>query len=238
MIFAAILAGGKGTRMKSASLPKQFLPLGDTPMLIYTVNKFLAVSQIDKIYIGINPEWKEYAQDLLNTHLSESACAQVELVDGGKDRNESLFNVIEKIENDFGETGEDILVTHDAVRPFVTTEIIEKNIDKCSRHGAVGTVISATDTVYFSENLRDVSAVPDRENMFLAQTPQTFNIKVLKRAYLSLDNADKKSLTDGCKICTLAGVNVKMVEGDVSNFKVTTDTDLCVAQALVSKIDK
>ena len=56
MIFAAILAGGKGTRMKSATLPKQFLPLGDTPMLIYTINKFLSVSQIDKIYIGINPE--------------------------------------------------------------------------------------------------------------------------------------------------------------------------------------
>ena len=91
MIFAAILAGGKGTRMKSATLPKQFLPLGDTPMLIYTINKFLSVSQIDKIYIGINPEWKDYALELISTHLSESACAQIELVDGGKDRNESLF---------------------------------------------------------------------------------------------------------------------------------------------------
>lgn len=238
MIFAAILAGGKGTRMKSATLPKQFLPLGDTPMLVYTINTFLSVSQIDKIYVGINPEWKEYALELLSTHLPESACAHIELVDGGKDRNESLFNVIEKIENDFGQTDEDILVTHDAVRPFVTTQMIEKNIDKCTRHGAVGTVIGATDTVYFSENSRDVSEVPDRENVFLAQTPQTFNIKVLKDAYVSLDNADKKSLTDGCKICTKAGVNVKMVQGDVSNFKVTTDTDYLFAQALVSKIDK
>lgn len=238
MIFAAILAGGKGTRMKSATLPKQFLPLGDTPMLIYTINKFLSVSQIDKIYIGINPEWKDYALELISTHLSESACAQIELVDGGKDRNESLFNVVEKIENDFGQTDEDILITHDAVRPFVSTEMIEQNIDACARHGAVGTVIGATDTVYFSENLRDVSDVPDRENVFLAQTPQTFNIKVLKDAYESLDNADKKSLTDGCKICAKAGVKVKMVQGDVSNFKVTTDTDYLFAQTLVSKSDK
>ena len=238
MIFAAILAGGKGTRMKSATLPKQFLPLGDTPMLIYTINKFLSVSQIDKIYIGINPEWKDYALELISTHLSESACAQIELVDGGKDRNESLFNVVERIENDFGQTDEDILITHDAVRPFVSTEMIEQNIDVCARHGAVGTVIGATDTVYFSENLRDVSDVPDRENVFLAQTPQTFNIKVLKDAYESLDNADKKSLTDGCKICAKAGVKVKMVQGDVSNFKVTTDTDYLFAQTLVSKSDK
>jgi 2-C-methyl-D-erythritol 4-phosphate cytidylyltransferase len=238
MIFAAILAGGKGTRMKSATLPKQFLPLGDTPMLIYTINKFLSVSQIDKIYIGINPEWKDYALELISTHLSESACAQIEFVDGGKDRNESLFNVVEKIENDFGQTDEDILITHDAVRPFVTAEMIEQNIDVCARHGAVGTVIGATDTVYFSENLRDVSDVPDRENVFLAQTPQTFNIKVLKDAYETLDNADKKSLTDGCKICAKAGVKVKMVQGDVSNFKVTTDTDYLFAQTLVSKSDK
>ena len=83
-----------------------------------------------------------------------------------------------------------------------------------------------------------MSDVPDRENVFLAQTPQTFNIKVLKDAYESLDNADKKSLTDGCKICAKAGVKVKMVQGDVSNFKVTTDTDYLFAQTLVSKSDK
>lgn len=236
MIFAAILAGGKGTRMKNAALPKQFLPLEDTPMLIYTLKKFLAVDKIDKIYIGINAEWLDYTNDLLDTYIGENP--QVVLVKGGKDRNESLFNVIEKIENDFGENEEDILITHDAVRPFVTVEMIEENCEKCERYGAVGTVIGAVDTVYVSEDEKYVTDVPERETMFLAQTPQTFNIKVLKDAYESLSGADKKNLTDGCKICTKAGVKVRMVEGHVSNFKVTTDTDYIFAQALVSKSDK
>ena len=121
MVFGAILAGGTGTRM-GVDKPKQFLMLGEKPIIIHTIEKFLLCDKIDHIYVGIHPDWIDYAQDLLDKYIKIEK--RIELVPGGIDRNSTIFNIVDAIEKTYGEDDEHIIVTHDSVRPFVTLRII------------------------------------------------------------------------------------------------------------------
>ena len=128
MIFGAILAGGVGSRMNIADMPKQFLPLGEKPIIVHTIEKFLLNDKFDKIYVGVHADWLLHMSDLLKKYsLTDD---RIELVRGGKDRTESILNIIKKIENDesLSLSDNDIIVTHDSVRPFVTSRIIDENI--------------------------------------------------------------------------------------------------------------
>ena len=121
MVFGAILAGGTGTRM-GVDKPKQFLMLGEKPIIIHTIEKFLLCDKIDHIYVGIHPDWIDYAQDLLDKYIKIEK--RIELVPGGIDRNSTIFNIVDAIEKTYGEDDEHIIVTHDSVRPFVTLRMI------------------------------------------------------------------------------------------------------------------
>jgi len=231
MIYGAVLAGGVGSRMKMADMPKQFLELGDRPIIIHTIEKFLTVSRFDKLFIGIHGEWKIYIEDLLSKYGISGE--QVIVVEGGNDRNGTIMNVIKKIEELFGISGQDIIVTHDAVRPFLTRRIIEDNIDSALKYGMCDTVLSATDTIVVSQDGGFISDIPDRQFMYQGQTPQSFNIKQLKELYESLSDDQKNILTDACKICTILGKKVHIVEGDVYNMKITTPGDYKIAQAIL-----
>ena len=122
------MAGGVGSRMKISDCPKQFLPLGDKPIIIHTLEKFLMCQRFDRVYVGVHPTWVQHTHELVKKHLSQFE-EKIRLVPGGNDRNETLMNVIDAIEGDNGVNEENIIVTHDAVRPFVTARIINDNID-------------------------------------------------------------------------------------------------------------
>ncbi|WP_040195698.1 IspD/TarI family cytidylyltransferase [Candidatus Soleaferrea massiliensis] len=231
MIFAAILAGGVGSRMKIADMPKQFLPLGDKPILIHTVEKFLLCSRFDKIYIGVHANWVLHAKDLVKKYISQPE--RIEIVEGGADRNGTIMNIIGAIEEEYGENEDNIIVTHDSVRPYVSIRMIEENIDAALEYGATDTVISATDTIITSEDGDYISTVPERRLMYQGQTPQSFRISILKKLYNQLSEDEKAILTDACKICVVGGVKVKLVQGDVANMKITTIEDYRIAQAMV-----
>ena len=232
MIFAAILAGGSGTRMHISSLPKQFLPLDEKPIIIHTVEKMLTCSKFDAIYIGIHPSWVSYMNDLLDKYDIDEELVKV--VVGGNNRNDTVFNIISKIDEDFGTDDSNIIVTHDAVRPFVTLRIIEDNINCALKYGACDTVVPATDTIVVSQKYDLISDIPNRSFMYQGQTPQSFNIELLKKLYGALSYADKSLLTDTCKIFVLYDVPVKLVMGEISNIKITTVYDYKIAQYLAS----
>lgn len=234
MIYAEILAGGKGTRMGNLSLPKQFLNIGDDPIIVHTISKFLLQPKFEKIIIVVLPEWMQYAKDLLGKHFDEKELSRIKLVNGGKDRNETLMNGIDFIQNEYGINDDDIIVTHDAVRPFVSGRIIEDNINNAIKYGAVDTVIPATDTIVKGEN-ELISDIPDRSLMYQGQTPQSFNINKLKNAYSKLDSDQKKILTDAAKIMLLTDTKVKLVQGEQLNFKITRNFDLKMAQLLIEE---
>lgn len=231
MIFGAILAGGSGTRMHISNMPKQFLPLDNKPIIIHTLEKMLMCSKIDVIYIGVNPAWIGHMGDLLEQYDLDSD--KVVLTPGGKNRNDTIFNIINDIEKTYGENDEHIIVTHDAVRPFVTLRILEENIENAITYGACDTVIPAVDTIVVSNDKEQISSIPDRDTMYQGQTPQTFKINLLKGLYKQLKPSEKNILTDACKICILKGAPVKLVKGNSSNIKITTISDYKIAQVIV-----
>lgn len=230
MIFGAILAGGTGSRM-GLDKPKQFLMLGDKPIIIHTIEKFLLCNKIDHVYVGIHPDWIDYTQDLIDKYISIDK--KVVLVPGGTDRNSTIFNVVDAIEKEFGENEEHIIVTHDSVRPFVTLRIIEENIEAAREYGACDTVVGAVDTIVVSEDGKAISNIPDRRMMFQGQTPQSFKMSMIKKLYYDLTETEKEILTDACKICCVRNVPVKLVRGEVSNMKITTIDDMKMAKAMI-----
>lgn len=231
MIYAAILAGGKGTRMGNVPMPKQFLLLNEKPIIIHTIEKFILNNQFEQIIIGTPKEWLNYTNDILQKYNVD--LPKISVVEGGSDRNGTIMNIIEHIEDNYSLDDNDILVTHDAVRPFLTHRIIQDNIEQGQIHSAVDTVIPAIDTIVESEDSEFISHIPRRDFMYQGQTPQTFNIRKLKELYNELTEEEKHILTDACKIFSLKGESVKLVDGEIFNIKVTTPYDLKVANAII-----
>ena len=190
MVFGAILAGGKGTRM-GIDKPKQFLMLGSRPIIIHTIEKFILSPDIDEIYVGVHPDWIDYTEDLIKKYIDSDK--NIILVPGGTDRNSTIFNIIDEIEKRNGDDEDNIIVTHDSVRPFVTLRIIGENVEMAKECGAVDTVISAVDTIVVSEDGEKITSIPDRRQMFQGQTPQTFKISKLKFSLFVIAFSNKSS---------------------------------------------
>ncbi len=233
MIYAEILAGGKGTRMGNTEMPKQFLMLGKKPIFIHTVEQFLMNKRIDKIFICCPEQWVSYTKDTLRKYISDTA--KVIVVKGGETRNDTILNGCRFIEENYGIQEDDIILTHDAVRPFLTQRIIDDNIDGALKYGAVDTVVEAFDTIVHSKDGQIITDIPVRSEMYQGQTPQSFNIKLLMSFFASLTEDEKSILTDACKALVIKGTDVHLVKGEVSNIKITTQYDLKVANGLVEE---
>ena len=235
MVFAAVFAGGIGSRMGNSDTPKQYLELGGKPVIIHTVEKFFVNEEIDEILILCPKAWVAHTRDLVAKFLPEGK--KITVIAGGATRNGTLENAIEYIESNC-ETDEDtVIVTHDAVRPFLTHRIICENVEAAKKYGACDTVIPATDTIVASEDGKMISSIPERNKMFQGQTPQSFRLKELERVLSSLTEDEKAILTDACKIFTIKNKDVFMVNGEVFNFKITYPYDLKVAQTLLKGKD-
>ena len=229
MIFTCIVAGGTGSRM-GLDRPKQFAIIKDKPLILYTLEKFLSVSDIDNIYIGCHKDWISYLEGQLELFSLDRS--RITVTEGGSDRNETVLNCAQLAESEHPGGGH-ILITHDAVRPFVSREVILKNIEACKEHRAVGTYVPVTDTVIISGGGQTVDSVPKRSELYAAQTPQTFMLDDLLAAYKVLDDTGKLSMTDTCSAITLTGGKIHMVMGDYKNIKLTTAGDLDIARILL-----
>lgn len=228
MIYAAIAAGGVGSRMGS-DMPKQFLELCGKPVLIHTVEAFC--DHADAVYIGVVADWMEYTGQLLKDYKLDTFA---KVVLGGKNRMETLYNIINKIEAESSASEEDILLTHDAVRPFINNRILDENIEKSRLCGACGTYVPAVDTITVSENGKTVTNVPKRSTMFIAQTPQSANLKLLKKLFD--ENTHRfEEFTDLSGMLVQLGVEVAMAMGEYKNIKITTPSDLITARGILGE---
>lgn len=232
MIYAGILAGGTGTRMGIQEMPKQFLPLGNKPIIMHTVEKFLFVPDIDRVYVAVHPNWISYFGDLLQKFVP-SQQSKVVIVSGGNDRNDSIMNIILDIQSRPEASEQDILITHDAVRPFVSYRMIMDNISAMKEYDVADTVVLANDTIVESVDGNVITTIPDRKHMYQGQTPQTFKVQAFLKMYEAMEDSVKKILTDACKVFVLNGTPVSLVKGEYSNIKITTVTDLKIAQAMI-----
>ncbi|MGN0543515.1 MAG: 2-C-methyl-D-erythritol 4-phosphate cytidylyltransferase [Acutalibacteraceae bacterium] len=235
MVFAAVFAGGIGSRMGNSDTPKQYLELGTKPVIIHTIEKFFINEKIDEIIVLCPKAWVAHTQDLISKYLPSGK--KISVIPGGVTRNGTLENAIEFIENNYETDEKTVIVTHDAVRPFLTHRIIEENVEAALKYGACDTVIPATDTIVESENGKMISSIPDRSKMYQGQTPQSFRLKELERVLSSLSEDEKAILTDACKIFSIKNREVYMVSGEVFNIKITYPYDLKVAHTLLKGKD-
>lgn len=233
MIYAVIAAGGIGSRMGNVEKPKQYITLKDKPIIAHTVEKFYVNDCFKKIIILCPEQWVNHTKSILKKHLPEDE--RVVVLQGGSTRNETIMNAIKFIEETDGLDDETIIVTHDAVRPFVSARIITENIEAALRYGATDTVVPATDTIVESMDGTVISNIPDRSKLYQGQTPQSFKAKLLKDLYYSLTEEEKDILTDACKIFSMKGHDVHLIDGEVHNIKITYPYDLRVAKALLDE---
>ncbi|MBO5859990.1 MAG: 2-C-methyl-D-erythritol 4-phosphate cytidylyltransferase [Clostridia bacterium] len=235
MVFAAVFAGGIGSRMGNSDTPKQYLELGTKPVIVHTVEKFFINDRIDEILVLCPKAWVAHTKDLIEKHLP--AGKKITVIAGGATRNGTLEAAIDYIENNYETDEQTVLVTHDAVRPFLTHRIISENVDAAIEYGACDTVIPATDTIVESIDGKMISSIPERNKMFQGQTPQSFRLKELERVLASLTEDEKAILTDACKIFSIKNKPVYMVSGEVYNIKITYPYDLKVAKTLLKGKD-
>ena len=234
MIFAAILAGGIGSRMGCTDTPKQFLTLGNKPVIIHTIEKFVINKKIDKIIVLIPKNFINHTNHLIEEYIPHND--DIIVIEGGATRNDTLMNSINYNDENFGIDDNSIILTHDSVRPFVTHRIIEDNIDAAKRYGACDTVVPSTDTIVESINGKTIESIPVRDYYYQGQTPQSFNIKKLFNLINSLTEEESNILTDACKIFALKDEDVYLVDGEVTNIKITYPYDLKLANTILEDI--
>ena len=219
--YAIIVAGGKGLRM-GTEVPKQFLPIAGKPVLMHTISRFHAYDEHLKVILVLPKEQQAYWQELCEQyHFNE----EYQLADGGASRFQSCKNGISMIPTD----AIGLVAIHDGVRPFVSNEAISRCYDAAEKEKAVIPVLPVTDTLRFvgdSDKGRNVL----RSDYRVVQTPQVFDVQLLKKAY---NQPESTSFTDDASVVESIGQAVTMVEGNRENIKITTPFDLKVAEILV-----
>jgi len=225
-IVALIAAAGKGKRM-NARISKPFIPISGKPILAYTIEKFEQCKLIDKIYLIVSPEEREICQK--NIILKYNFSKVQELVDGGETRQDSIYNGLKVLDKDT-----DIVVIHDGARPLVEEIIIQDSIEKAQKYGAAIAVIPIKDTVKKSENSFFIDKTLNREEIWRAQTPQTFKYDIILPAYHRAYE-DKYLATDDASIVERYGRKVKLIIGSEENIKITTPFDIIVADIFLKK---
>ncbi len=212
-----IVAGGKGLRM-GGDIPKQFIPIGGRPVLMRTIERFREYSAGLLIVVVLPKEQQDYWRDLCKKYDFR---VDYVLADGGETRFHSVKNGLALIPD----TADGVVGVHDGVRPFPSVEVIAACYDEARRSGAV---IPVTPVV---ETLRHISGRNVlRSDYMLVQTPQTFDIALLKRAFLQ---PYTEAFTDDASVVEAYGHAVTTVEGNRENIKITTPFDLKIAETLV-----
>ena len=216
-VSALIAAGGRGARFGAAQ-PKQFLSLGGRSILERSVDAFRNCDVIDDLVVAV-------PSDVAGAPPASLLAGKkpIEIVAGGARRQDSVANAFARVVD-----RADIVVIHDAARPFVTDDTIRRTVEAAIESGAAIAAIAAHDTVKRAGLNRLVTATLPREEIFLAQTPQAFRTSVLKEALALASDA-----TDEAMLAEQAGHAVQIVEGDPRNLKITTPSDLAMAERLL-----
>jgi 2-C-methyl-D-erythritol 4-phosphate cytidylyltransferase len=228
--FAVIVAGGMGVRMGSA-VPKQFLLLHEHPVLWYTLETFLSADGDLRIVLVVPAGHRESASALV-TGLA--GAERIALVDGGDSRFHSVRNGLEWIRREGGETSgeigrETIIFVHDGVRCLVSADLIRRCYEQAVQAGSAVPVVDCRDSVRLVEE-EGRSKPIDRSRIKLVQTPQTFRGDILLGAYM-LDH--QEDFTDEATVVEIAGHEVRLIEGEETNIKITTPADMAIAEVLL-----
>ena len=220
--FAAILLmAGLGSRL-GGPIPKQFLSLGSKKIYQHTLDIFLESGLFDQIILVCHPDWIQG----VNKEIPSDSNTQV--VTGGPTRQVSSFLGLQACS-----PIPDYVMIHDAVRPFVSKEILERNRDAVLKYRAVDTCIPAADTIVHSPDGAFIASIPQRKSYLRGQTPQTFDYQLICEAHRKTQQSES---TDDCSLVLELGHPVAIVQGEEDNIKITTELDVEMAGILLRLI--
>ncbi len=219
-VGVVIVAGGSGKRMGGA-LPKQFALLGGKPILAHTINTIHKALPTSRLVVVLPAEqiefWRNYAQRF--------EVAKHSLVEGGAERFYSVKSGIEALSE-----GVDLIAIHDGVRPLASRELILRTVECASKYGSAIPVIDVVDSIRAVEG--DTSHIVPRSTLRAVQTPQVFSAPTIRAAY---DTAFCKEFTDDASVVEAMGERVTLCEGERTNIKITTPTDMVIAEAIIQE---
>jgi len=216
--YALIVAGGKGTRINS-KLPKQFIALNGKPILLHTIEAFFTYSEKISVVLVLPEDdfgiWESISKEF-------NFKKPITIQKGGETRFQSVKNGLDKID------GEGLVAIHDGVRPLVSVDLIGASFRLAAVHGSAVAAVRLKESIRVTD--QDTTKAVDRSKFRLIQTPQTFNLQLIKKSYKIKEDP---SLTDDASVAEKSGHKISLFEGSYQNIKITTTEDLIVAEALM-----
>ena len=224
-IGAIIVGAGTGNRM-GLGYNKVLADLCGGPVIEWTVRNFIQSGLIDNLVLVINPNDQKEMKDIFSSFKD---LIDLKIVYGGETRQDSVYNGIKALSDDV-----EIVLIHDAARPFITKDIIERSILHARKYGAGCAGIQAKDTIKIVDRNNTIVSTPERNSLWHAQTPQAFKKDIISDAY---EKASKRGLTatDDAGIAEEAGYKVTMFEGSYKNIKLTSKEDLELGKYFLDK---
>ena len=227
MNIAIVLAGGIGERMGEAVVLKQFMEVCGKPVALYPLEFLNSHPKIDEIIIGCKEENIGYMRGIAGKYRLDKVSG---IIPGGDTRQETSYKCVTSLEGKAA--GEDIVIIHDAVRPLLTNDIIENNIRLAEKYGAVNTVLPARSTVVHSADGEIISDIPKRNEVYIGQTPQSFQYKVIRDAHRYC-HENNISVTVDCSLVFRHGGKVALTRGNPADIKITSSCDLKLFEAFL-----
>lgn len=221
-VTAIILVAGNSTRF-GKNTNKNFELLNNKTVLSYSINAFNKNIYIDNIIVAIKQDDYSKVQDIIN---NENLDKKLDIVLGGSTRKESVYNCLKN-------TNSDIVIIHDGARPAIKQEYINKCIESMTEYKCVTIGVKSKDTIKITDDNNIVTNTTNRNNTWIIQTPQCFERKILLEMHEKYKNDE---VTDDCMLMEKDNYEVKILEGDYTNIKITTYEDLDIMRKLIKQI--
>lgn len=228
MRIAIILSGGVGSRM-GLDIPKQYVEINHHPVIWYCLKTFLSNERTDAIVIGVAEEWKLY----VNKQIEElNSRKPIFYAKPGETRQYSIYNAL-RIVKENGFDNNSLVIIHDAARPLVSHELINRCYDACEKADGAMPVLAVKDTTYYSEDGKSITSLLDRSKLWAGQAPEAFVFGTYYQLHEKMSHEELLKINGSTEIAYKCGLRVEMVQGDPMNFKITTPEDLSNFESII-----
>ena len=233
-----LVAGGSGKRFQesdeqsaSPQRKKQYFLLQNKPVFIHTLEKFIDIAEISEVVIVCPTDDLEYVKSEVENYSGTQKV--MKFVSGGSERVYSVINGFQNISENVN-----LVLIHDAVRPFIEKSTIIESIAQADAHGASIVAVPVTDTLKSANDKQIIERTVDRDKLYRAQTPQTFRKELFAKAVENWKQAGEPRVTDDAMLAEMLGIPVKIVVGSYSNIKITTREDILIAESMLNSQNK
>lgn len=230
MNISIILSGGIGSRM-GLDIPKQYFEINGNPIIYYCTKTFVENSNINALVIAVAEEWKDYVE-LMVSHLQVDK--PIFYCEPGDTRQMTIFNALRRLQIE-GCKEDDIVIIHDAARPLLSHELINKCIGACYMSDCVMPVIPIKDTVYYSNDGTHINSLLNRNCLWAGQAPEAFRFGIYLSAHETMSREELLRINGSTELAYKAGLKCQMIEGDPMNFKITTHEDLSNFESIINR---